>query len=251
MARQIETEVKNILKQLLQYITEKRTIPGAYYKVPSDNLANWYAAMEFLQSINILDFEVVDNHNNPYSISLVPADEYMELRYRITTVSEAELKELCSKYNIAIPKESSHNGHIGSNPAMEIAILQALGDTSPYIQKDGELIYRQKQDRLDLIVDDETYQISLRSGQVRDIVSVAANSDYIESLVSKGLIEQEIGHTMSDPLTTIMKDSIFMNELSNFAHIEPKVITIYRNGVISKEALQELKHKNYVKVVNR
>lgn len=251
MARQIEAEVKNILKQLLQQIAKKRTIAKIYYKVPSDNLANWYAAMEFLQSINILDFEVVDNHDNPYNIGLVPGDEYMELRYRITTVSEAELKELCSKYNIVIPKESSHNDCIESNPAMEIAILKAFSDTSPYIQKDGELIYRQKQDRLDLIVDDETYQISLRSGQVRDIVSVAANSDYVESLVSKGLIEQEIGHAMSDPLTTIMKDSIFMNELSNFAHIEPKAITIYRNGVISEEALQELKHKNYVKVVNR
>lgn len=251
MAGQIETEVKNILKQLLQNIIEKRKTAETWQRVPNDNLANWYAAMLFLQSLGILDFEVVDNYSNPYKIKLVPADEYMELRYKPVSINETKLKELCSGYNITVSKESVRDNFIESDPALEIAILKAFSQTSPYAQERAELFYRQKQDRLDLIVDGETYQILLRSGQVRDIVSVAASSDYIESLVSKGLIEQEIGHTMSDPLTTIMKDSIFVNELSNFTHIEPKAITIYRNGVISKGALQELEHKNYVKVVNR
>lgn len=255
MAKQIETEVKNILNWLLQCTARGNNITKTWYRVSGDNLANWYAAMNFLKTFGVLDFEVVDNHNNTYTIRLIPADEYAELKYRYTVVNETKLKELCLKYNISIPtKSTSATGTVGifeSNPTLEIAMLRAFDETSPYIQKDAELIYKPKQGRLDLIVDDEIYQISLRGGQVTDIISVSASSDYIDTYVSKGLIEQEIGHTMSDPLTTIMKDSIFVNELSNFACIEPRAITIYREGRISIDELQRLRHKNHVKVVNR
>lgn len=252
MAKQIETEIKNILKWLLQDVERKKNVATTWYRVPNDNLANWYAAMNFLKSFGILGFEVVDNHNNTYTISLVPTDEYAELKYRYTMIDETRLKELCSSYRITIPKKSKDTHEIiESDPMMEVALFKVFSETSPYIQKDAELFYRQKQNRLDLVVDNEIYQIALRSGQVTDIVSVSASSDYIDTCVSKGLIEQEIGHTISDPLTTIMKDSIFINELSNFAHIEPKTLTIYHKGRVSVAELQRLRHKNYVKVVNR
>lgn len=245
MAQTITDTLIETLQVLLEGVTCGTLKLGDKLNVPKDNLASWYAAMEFLRKNGVLQYDVTDNNGKPYIVSLSPIDEQYDLVYMYSNIDIENLKELCASYNIHPTNRTKRRMQQWLHTPISQQDTQLLIEVSPHPPDklyDVELYF--EGNSLFVISELGRWEIT-QSGRPAEILGVVATKACLNVPFSKEAISIQLhGKLISDPLSTIFRDNILRHELAAFADIKPDNMTVYSNSQLRESELKKVQEKS-------
>lgn len=247
MAETITNTLIKLLQNLIDRLTYEKLPINELLEVPKDNLASWHAAMEFLRRSGVIEYRVTDMHGRPYNLSLLPIDEQYDLKYVYTNIDTEKLKNICREYQVRCTEPSARKIQRMINTLSRKTARSVIIDVGPRIpDRAYEVDLHFEKDCL-VLKSDYCYLKIPQIGRPAEVLSIVATKGCLNISFGKNAIETKLGKKISDSLPTIFKDNILRHELSNFADIKPKEITIYSKGQLRESELTHIidKVENY------
>lgn len=243
MAKTITDTLINLLQDLIDKLTYGKLPINEEIEVPNDNLASWYAAMEFLQRSGIIEYHITDIHGQPYNLSLSPIDEQYDLKYIYTSIDIGKLKDICKEYHICYTESSTRKIQRmvnALNRKTTGGVVIDMGPRTPDTVYDVNLYFEKDS----LILNSDFCHLKIpQTGRPAEILNIVAVKGCLNIAFGKNAIETKLGKRLSDSLPTIFKDNILRHELSGFADIKPKEITVYSKGQLRESELKRIQNK--------
>lgn len=245
MTRTIRNTLIETLQDLLDKVTYGILKPGDKFNVPKDNLASWYAVMEFLKKNGVLQYGVTDKNGKPYTVSLSPIDEQYDLVYTCSDVDIEKLKELCASYSIRPVSQAEQRMRQWLNMPTSQQSAQTIIKVGPQLPDklyDVELYFEDSS--LFVISELGRWEIA-QSGRPAEILGIVATKTCLNIPFNKEAISMQLGgKSISDPLTTIFRSNVLCHELVAFADIKSNNITVYSNGQLRESELKKIQEKS-------
>lgn len=243
MAKTITDTLIELLQNLIDKLTYEKLPISTVLEIPKDNLASWHAAMEFLRYNGVIEYDVTDTHGKSYNLSLSPIDEQYNLQYIYTDINAEKLKDICKEYQIRHTESSVRRMQKMINALSQKTAGSVIIDVGPRVPDkvyDVELHFEKG---FLMLKSDYCYLKIPQIGRPAEVLSIVAIKGCLDISFSKNAIETKLGKKISDSLPTIFKDNILRHELSNFADIKPKEITIYSKGQLRESELKQIQDK--------
>lgn len=237
----IETLIDTLQDLIDNRLNQNGLLINETIDIPKDNLASWHAAMEFLRRNGIVEYRVVDINEKLYDLSLSPIDEQYDLRCIFTKVDIDRLNEICREYRISRTKPArlAIQRWLENTNKSGTTIID-VGSRLPDKVYDVDLHF----EKGSLILNSDFCRLKIpQTGRPADVLNIVAVKGCLNISFGKNAIETKLSKRISDSLPTIFKDNILRHELSNFADIKPKEITVYSKGQLRESELRQIQNK--------
>ncbi len=243
MAKTITDTLIELLQNLIDKLTYGKLPINIPIEIPKDNLASWYAVMEFLRRSKVAEYYIVDMHGKPYSLSLSPIDEQYNLKYVYTDINVEKLEDICKEYQVRHTESSAHRMQRMMNTLNRKTtgnILINIGPRIPDIIYDVNLHF----EKGSLILNSDFCRLKIpQTGRPADVLNIVAAKGCLDIPFGKNAIETKLSKRISDSLPTVFKDNILRHELAIFADIKPQEITVYSKGQLRESELRQIQNK--------
>lgn len=243
MAKTITDTLIELLQNLIDKLTYEKLPINTALEIPKDNLASWHAAMEFLKHSGVVEYYVTDMHEKSYSLSLSPIDEQYDLQYIYTDINVEKLRDICKEYQVRHTESSVRKMQKMINALNQNTAGSIIIDVGPRIPDKVYDVNLHFEEGCLVLKSDYCCLKIPQTGRPAEILSVVAVKGCLNISFGKNAIETKLGKKISDSLPTIFKDNILRHELSNFADIKPKEITVYSKGQLRESELRQIKDK--------